>query len=441
MIVPRTRLVFWVAAAFVPFATLALAVPSTFAVSMVFVAVFVAAAIVDAALALGCLDGVGVELPSVVRLTKDRPGEFDLRIRNDRQQPMELRLGLAFPPEIQTEHEDLLAVLPPQSQFSHVTWPCKPVKRGVYMLDKCYLEGASPLGFWAIRTSTPTRAELRVYPNLLGERKNLAALFLHRGNFGIHTQRQVGQGRDFEKLRDYIPGDALNEIHWKATAKRSRPVTKVFQIEKTQEVYVVIDASRLSARESGQSATALERFVTAALVVGLVAEQQGDLFGLLTFSDKVQSFVRAKRGQEHYGVCRDALYTLQPNMVSPDFDSLCTFLRLRLRRRALLLVLTNLDDPILAENFVRHIDLISRQHLVLVNILRPGGAKPMFTDANAETVDDLYQRLGGHVRWHNLRELERVLHRHSVGFAQLDDERLSTDLVTQYINVKRRQLL
>ncbi len=201
------------------------------------------------------------------------------------------------------------------------------------------------------------------------------------------------------------------------------------------------DASRLSARESGQSSTALERFVTAALVVGLVAEQQGDLFGLLTFSDKVQSFVRAKRGQTHYGVCRDALYTLQPKTVSPDFDNLCTFLRLRLRRRALLLVLTNLDDPILAENFVRHIDLISRQHLTLVNILRPGGANPLFSDANAETVDDLYQRLGGHVRWHNLRELERVLHRHGVGFAQLDDERLSTDLVTQYLNVKRRQLL
>src|SRR5207247_4961504 len=104
------------------------------------------------------------------------------------------------------------------------------------------------LGFWAARKSVATKSEVRVYPNLFNERKNLAALFLHRGAFGLHAQRQVGKGREFEKLREYIPGDGYDEIHWKATAKRGRPVTKVFQIERTQEVYVVIDASRLSAR-------------------------------------------------------------------------------------------------------------------------------------------------------------------------------------------------
>src|SRR5207249_6090507 len=85
-------------------------------------------------------------------------------------------------------------------------------------------------------------------PNLFSERKQLVALFLNRGTFGLHAQRQIGKGRDFEKLREYIPGDSFDEIHWKASAKRGRPVTKVFQIERTQEVYVIIDASRLSAR-------------------------------------------------------------------------------------------------------------------------------------------------------------------------------------------------
>ena len=68
-----------------------------------------------------------------------------------------------------------------------------------------------------------------MYPNLFDERKNVAALFLKRGDLGIHAQRQAGQGRDFEKLRSYIPGDSVGEIHWKASAKRGHPVTKVFQ--------------------------------------------------------------------------------------------------------------------------------------------------------------------------------------------------------------------
>ena len=99
--------------------------------------------------------------------------------------------------------------------------------------------------------------------------------------------------------------------------------------------------------------TTLERFLTAALVLGLAAEQQGDLFGLLAFTNKVETFVRAKNGKAHYSACRDALYRLQPQIVTPDFEEVCTFIRLRLRRRALLVVLTALDDPVLAESFVK----------------------------------------------------------------------------------------
>ena len=116
-------------------------------------------------------------------------------------------------------------------------------------------------------------------------------------------------------------------------------------------------------------------------MLGLAAEQQGDLFGLLTFTDRVQNFVRAKNGKAHYSTCRDALYTLQPQIVSPDFDELCTFIRLRLRRRTLLFFLTSLDDPVLAESFVRNMDLIRRQHLVLVNMIQPPGVAPVFTES------------------------------------------------------------
>jgi uncharacterized protein (DUF58 family) len=307
------------------------------------------------------------------------------------------------------------------------------------------------------------QSEIRVYPNLLNERKNLAALFLNRGAFGVHAQRQVGKGRDFEKLREYIPGDDYSEIHWKATARRGKPITKVFQIERTQEVYVVLDASRLSARMTGRESsverrapdhqllppapgprpptTILERFVTAALVLGLAAEQQGDFFGLLTFTDKVEKFVRAKNGKAHYSACRDALYTLEPKTATPDFDELCTFIRLRLRRRALLVFLTALDDPALAESFVRNLDLIRRQHLVLVNMLQMPGVEPLFTDPDVARLDDLYGRLGGHLQWHKLRELQKMLQRRGVQFSLLDHERLSAELVSQYLSVKRRQLL
>jgi uncharacterized protein (DUF58 family) len=419
--------------------------PKTTIISLLFICGLVFVAIADAFGAWKNLAGISIELPVIARMSKNREAKLEIRIRNQQQQKKLLRLGLALPREIKSEHEEMDAMLPAQSEWSRLTWPCTPLKRGNFWLDSAFVETGSPLGLWAARKRAPVNSELRVYPNLLGERKNLAALFLNRAAFGLHPQRQLGKGRDFEKLREYVPGDGYDEIHWKATARRGRPITKVFQIERTQEVYVVIDASRLSARTSEQIAapgnSTLERFVTAALVLGLAAERQGDFFGLVTFTDKVEKFVRAKNGQAHYSACRDALYTLEPKIVTPDFDGLCTFLRLRLRRRSLLIFLTALDDPALAESFVRNIELIRRQHLVLVNMLQPPGVAPLFSNPDVGDVDDMYQQLGGHLQWQKLRELQKVLQRHGVQFSLLGNERLSAELVSQYLAVKQRQLL
>jgi uncharacterized protein (DUF58 family) len=444
MIVPRTRLLFWVAVIVLPFAFLAGATPNAAALSALFIGGLFVAAIADAIGARRYVAGIGVELPAVARMSAERAGKLELRIRNARPARRLLRVGLPWPPEIKTETETLEALLPAESEWSRLVWPCTPLRRGNYRLRQAYVEGTSPLGFWAARKQVPVQSEIRVYPNLLRERKNLAALFLNRGLFGVHAQRQVGKGRDFEKLREYLPGDGYEEIHWKATARRGKPITKVFQIEKTQEVYVVVDASRLSARRAGEEAGAestLERFVTAALVLGLAAEQQGDLFGLVTFSDKVDKFVRAKNGPSHYHACRDALYTLEPKLVTPDFDELFTFLRLRLRRRALLVFLTALDDPAVAESFVLNLDLIRRQHLMLANMIRPPGVQPLFGNPALANVDELYEELGGHLRWQKLRELQKVMRRRGVRFTLLPNERLSAEIVSQYLNVKRRQLL
>jgi len=455
VIVPRNKLLFWAGIVILPFCLVAAVVPGMLLAALGVMGIFTLFALIDAVRSVGSLAGFSVQLPPVVRLSKDRPGKIELRIRNEKRSARTLRVGLPFPEKIDSEQTDAIVTLPAATEWSRYEWPCVPRKRGNYPIETVYLEAASPFGLWAHRAVARVASELRVYPNLFTERKQLAALFLNRGSLGLHAQRQIGKGRDFEKLREYIPGDSFDEVHWKATAKRGHPVTKVFQIERTQEVYVIIDASRLSARPLERVAkpgrqktesptepeTILERFMTAALVLGLAAEQQGDLFGLLTFADQVKTFVRARNGKAHFSSCRDALYTLQPQIATPDYDEVCTFIRLRLRHRALLIFLTSLDDPLLAESFVRNMDLIRRQHLILVNMLQPPGVSPLFTNPNIGSLDDLYQHLGGHLLWQKLRELEKVLQRRGVQFSLLRNERLSAELVSQYLKVKRRQLI
>jgi len=434
MIVPRNRLLFWFAVVAVPFSLVAGVSPPAFGLACAAVGCLVVIAVVDALGARGALAGLRVELPPVVRMALQCEAKIELTIHHPTRPVRTLRLALPMPADFEQSREEMLVTLPGGSESSRLPWLCRPLHRGTFHLSSAAAEADSPLGFWGIRARVPVTSEIRVYPNLAQERKSLALLL--RGAIGFHAQRQVGKGREFEKLREYVPGDGSEDIHWKATARKGRPITKVFQVERTQEVYLAIDSSRLSARQD-----ALESFLQASLLVGLAAEQQGDLFGLITFSDRVEKFVRARNGRAHYDVCREAIHALEPKPVNPDFDDVCSFIRLRLRRRALIVFLTALDDPVLAENFVRASGLICRQHLLLVGMIPPPGAAPLFTDPDVADTDALYEELGGHLRWHNLEELGGVLQRRGVTFFMLDGQQTGHQLVSRYLSVKRRQLV
>ena len=455
MIAPRPRLLLWTGLVVVPFSALAGVLPENAGLCAAVLCVVAALVMWDAVQAPGALTGVTAALPDVVRLTRGREGEIVVRLGNEQEVPRAVRVGLPLPRGVASVHGAVSVSLPAHGARSRLSWACLPGKRGCFRLRACYLEGTSPLGFWAARQRVAVETELRVYPSLQAERRLLAGLFLNRGTVGVHLHRQVGQGREFEKLREYLPGDPFADVHWKATAKRGRPVTKQFQVEQTQEVYVVLDASRLSLRPCASGAPAaavpegtdvsaeavLERFIAAALSVGLVAERQGDMFGLLAFSDRIDSFVRAKGGRTHFNACRESLHTLEGRPVSPDFGELCAFIRLRMRRRALLVMLTSLDDPVLAESFVRNVDGLRHHHVVLVNMVRPADVRPLFTDRGVREVGDIYAHLGGHLRWQELQGLRKLLRSHGVAFTLMDSGALCVQLVTQYLNVKQRQLL
>ncbi|WP_372806026.1 DUF58 domain-containing protein [Pontiella sp.] len=446
MIVPSNRLLLAAAVVLLPYAVGAAFSPAVFLIGSALAAGALAVVLIDAAVSGGRLRNIEVEAPAIVRLSKRVEGLVALRVRSKGRPFRAIRFGVPLPPSIRSDQEHFLMELPKADRWYKLGWTVEPADCGKYALEACCLETASFLGLWLVRRSVPIVAELRVYPNLRRERKSAAALFLNRGDYGGHLWRQVGKGREFEKLREYIPGDTYQDIHWKTTAKRQHPVTKVYQIERTQEIYVVLDSSRLSARRvqvpgTDEQATLLERYIGSALMLAVAAESQGDLFGLVEFGSKPHLFLKAARGKAHFDTCRNALYTLLPEEASPDFDELVSFLRTRLRKRALLIFLTSLDDAAEAERFKESVAVLSRHHLTVVNMMKPSGAEPLFTGEPAGSVADLYERLGGHIAWRKLHELELRLHTIGVRLNLLDNEHLSADLVTQYMQIKQRQLI
>lgn len=449
MTAPTTRLVWWTAWLVFPLGLVGGLSPE---LSLPCVALFLSAALIavlDLVLGVRTSPGFSISLPEISRFSRQRRGMFTAFILQESPalRAKTLRIGIAFPDAMQVDQWVKTVVLPAESGSYPVQWDCLPVQRGQFFVKGVYVESQSSLGLWAIRREELHRSEVRIYPNLLAERNRLASLFLNREGVGIHAQRLVGKGREFEQLREYIPGDSYEDIHWKATARRGHPITKTYQVERTQEVYVVVDTSRLSARslpgrEPGAEPEAqLELLLRAALLLGVVAEKQGDFFGLAAFSDQVHSFIRASKGRGHFNRCREALYTLQPRLVNPDFEEACTFIRMRLRRRALVIFLTNLDDPVLSEALSRNLELLSKRHLVMVNMITPGHVRPLFSQGAVSSADEIYAQLGGHLQWQSLRETQRSLHRHGVDLHLAGHESLCSDMVAQYVSVKQRQLL
>src|SRR6185437_4171014 len=291
---------------------------------------------------------------------------------------LHLRIAVPLPEGLETP--EVVRDIEVPAGKSSVEWQLAGHARGDFRVDAVHIETPSLAGLWSARAELPLETSVRVYPNLRDSAT--AGLFLKTRQIGIRMYRQVGKGREFENLRQYMPGDSFEDIHWKATAKRNYPAVKLYRVEHAQELYAVVDSSRLSAREG-----ILESYVDAALYLALVAERQGDCFGLATFSDHTQKFVRAGNGMDHFRLCRETIYNLQAQRVSPDFRDIFTTLATTLRRRALLIFFTSLDDALLAETFQSEVSLLARRHVVLVNVPQTGAMQPLLTGAAPGDLD------------------------------------------------------
>lgn len=449
MIIPRGRLL-WAAGIWVVPLNLAAALYPAHAGACL-AAMLPAFAIAgwDAWRARDRLDGLRPVFPVSARYTLGRPARMAFEVRGAVAARRDLRMTLELPPLL----SPAVAVAEMRLEPGVGAWSFElavvPERRGRADAGRYALETVSPFRFWTVRREGPSDLGLRVYPGL-GLRPGRATLPESNPAAGMHRRRQAGKGREFDKLREYLHGDDYHDIHWKATAKRGFPVTKTFQVENTQQLYIVVDASRLGAiplsadpvdADTGHAPRPLEYFLRTALRLGMAAERQGDRYGLMVASDRPLAFLPAAKGKGHFGRFRDSLAGLEAREESPDWTETFTSLRLRLGKRSMIFFLCSLDEPALAESFAEGVGLLSRRHLVSVVSLRSPSLRPVFhgplPDGDAETAARLADGL-------RLRHLERVavsLRAQGTVFKAWEPARLSAEAVAQYLEAKRRSVI
>ncbi len=404
-------------------------------------ALLAAAMVLDALLSIGLLSTVDVAAPSVVRAVVRRPALVHIALRSAHERRW-LRVGLESEPSLVLEQPLQQARL--QAELT-LEFRFDPRERGRAKLHACWLETRSRLGLWLVRERRALTSTVRVYPDLHRERKSVAAVFAYRHLPGQERFLPLGKGREFDRVREYVAGDPIEHMHWKATAKRGRPITKLFQVERAQHVIVAVDDSRVGLRrarsQSGaDSETVHERFVQSALTLCGAAQRFGDAYGLIEFDSEVQRYVRPGSGSAQLNACREALFEAKPSETTADYAALFAFLKSRLPRRALVFVLTQAEDPFVADELAAGAALVSGQHLLVV--VTPGSkAVAPVLSSPVSSREQAYEHLAGHFVWRRRAELSRTLERVRARLLAPELAKLSASVINHYLTVKRRQLL
>lgn len=313
-----------------------------------------------------------------------------------------------------------------------------PDARGDHAFGGVQLRLHSPWRLWRRRLVAGAPLQVRVYPNF-APLARLALLGAEQASrlVGAHLRRRRGEGTDFHQMRDYRVGDSLRQVDWKATARMRRLISREYQEERNQQLLLLLDTGRRMLARDGALAH-FDHALDAALVVAWLALRQGDAVGLLA-SGGEQRWVAPQRGPGALDALLRQGYDLQPRPVATDYLAAATELSLRQRRRALVMLLTNLRDEDL-DDLLAAVRLLQRRHMVVVASLREDALDTVL----ATSVEDLPQALRAAAA---ARYLERraaaheALRRHGVAVLDVTCAELPGALVDRYLTIKRDGLL
>jgi len=312
-----------------------------------------------------------------------------------------------------------------------------PVRRGHETAGAFTIDSIGPMGLGRVRTSLALPWDVRVYPVLTTLRRRAAvAQALRRREQGRRPFRRLGEGRLFESLRDFVPGDDPRHVDWKASARRRKLIVRQFEAERRQQVLLVLDAGRLLTTEVAGSAR-MDAVVQAALELAYAAAQHDDNVGIMVFADGVKHFVAPQRGRRGLKQVLDVLADVTPTLVEPDYPGAFRYLAARNRKRALTVVFTDVIDRLASEALVANVASLRPRHLPLavtlrnpeldaVAVQRPQAATDAWRKAAAEEL---------------LRAREEALsHMRRAGVMVLDvaPERAAESVVDRYLELKRR---
>jgi uncharacterized protein (DUF58 family) len=401
-------------------------------------------ALVVAAFAVDALLG-----PQRARIDVERrePHPFSLRrhasiaytVRN--RAPYGIRAGIIEAPTslLHYDEDEAIAAVPPRSECA-IARAVTPVARGSAVLGTMYCWYENRLGLLRRRMRVTQEQPVRVYPDLSAVERYGS---LHMRNrlieAGLRRMKLRGMGTEPESVREWAPGDAFRAIDWKATARRGRVMVAQYEVERTQNVMIVLDAGRLMTPRVDEQRK-MDYAVTAALSVAAVAGLANDKVGVVAFAAEILRASAPRPSGRASSRIAAALHDLEPRFEESDYDRAFSYVRAHINKRSLVVFFTDMVDPVAQSAVLAQIGTLARRHLVVCVFMNDAAIERRL-DASPDRVDDVYATAVALELQDERKTAAAVLGRMGVQVIDVPARRLTTALIDRYLQIKARGLL
>lgn len=360
-----------------------------------------------------------------VSLTVDNPHRFPIRVKVLEELPF------------QFQRRDFVLQARIPAQKSHVfSYNVRPVERGEYSFGHANLLVTSFFGLAERHYPAATPQVVKVFPSYMQLRQYEFMGFQHKmQDLGVHRRRTIGHSMEFDHIKEYVQGDDVRTLNWKATARRGGTLmVNNYVEEKSQQVICIIDKSRIM-KMPFDGLTLLDYAINSTLVFSNVALQKGDKTGLATFVERQTDYLPPSNKKVQLNKILEMLYAQETQWQEADFQRLSVLLRTSLTQRSLLVFFTNFESLSGMQRQLPYLRKLARYHLVMVIFFENTGLRAL-TGGMAHTTEDIYIQTIAQKFADEKRLIAKELNRYGIITVLSTPEQLTVNAVNKYLELK-----
>lgn len=316
----------------------------------------------------------------------------------------------------------------------------RPTERGMYDFGRIRVFASTPGGLIQRRYTLGQPLVVKVYPSyLMLQKYEFMAISDSLTEHGIKRIRRVGNHTEFEQIKDYVAGDDFRTINWKASARRHQLMVNVYQDEKSQHIYNVIDSGRIM-QQTFNGMTLLDYAINASLVLSYIALKKQDKAGILPFCENANTILPADKRADQMHRILELLYAHHTDFGESDYSALCVAVRRHISKRSLLIIYTNFDSPNAMERQLPYLRQLSRQHCLLVVFFKDMETSD-YINLKPGTVEDYYRQVIAEKYLYEQRKIASTLIKNGIHTLLTSPDALSVNVINKYLELKTRNLI